>query len=358
MKKYLFVSLVAVLSACACGKNNNNNQGSTPDPVVDPVEEFTLDSYNGHFVQAISDAYEVFEETGSLPTTVNVEGLEYSKGKYTLAACLLLDKIEKEPDTWQEEDIDATPVAFGDEYRWNTFDPDVIDMQHIRYMASRMVAFAQERKQLPNYVTFPSDDESNPGYMPQLTIVVTKHDNMMNLRAAMVVLARTFNYFVKNKGTWPEEVSAWPSTYLDATANCPIDDPVVIAARDEAIKDLPADATLRQKAEAIYEYARDAWEWEDYMNTKKGAVGTIKAKGGNCCDLTHATVAMCRATGIPARYLHGQCYYSHVIGHVIPEIYVDGKWWIADPTNNDSTWGTPKWKGMETFNGRYYQLEF
>ena len=44
--------------------------------------------------------------------------------------------------------------------------------------------------------------------------------------------------------------------------------------------------------------------------------------------------------------------------HVIPEIYVDGKWWIADPTNNDSTWGTPKWKGMETFNGRYYELEF
>ena len=40
------------------------------------------------------------------------------------------------------------------------------------------------------------------------------------------------------------------------------------------------------------------------------------------------------------------------------KIYVDGKWWIADPTNNDSTWGTPKWKGMETFNGRYYELEF
>ena len=67
---------------------------------------------------------------------------------------------------------------------------------------------------------------------------------------------------------------------------------------------------------------------------------------------------MCRATGIPARYLHGQCYYSSVEGHVIPEIYVDGKWWIADPTNNDSTWGTPKWKGMETFNGRYNVLEF
>ena len=133
---------------------------------------------------------------------------------------------------------------------------------------------------------------------------------------------------------------------------------MVIAARDAALKGLPADATVRQKAEAIYKYARDEWEWENYSNTRKGAVGTIKAKGGNCCDLTHATLAMCRATGIPARYLHGQCYYSSVTGHVIPEIYADGKWWIADPTNNDSTWGTPKWKGMKTFNGRYNELEF
>lgn len=352
MKKYLFVSLIAILSACACGKNNQD-----PDP-VDPVKEFSLDSYNGAFVQAISDAYEVFEKTGSLPNTVNVEGLEYSKGKYTLAACILLDKIESEPDTWQDKEIEVDYVPFGDEYRWNTFDPDVIDFQHIRYMAGRIRGYASSNKQLPNYVTFPSGDESSPGYMPQLTMVVTKHDNMMNLRAASVVLARTFHHFVKKEGVWPEEVSAWPASYLSSVSNCPVDDPVVIAARDEAIKGLPANATALQKARAIYEYARDKWEWENYMNTKKGAVATIKAKGGNCCDLTHATVAMCRATGIPARYLHGQCYYSTVTGHVIPEIYVDGKWWIADPTNNDSTWGTPKWKGMETFNGRYYQLEF
>jgi transglutaminase-like putative cysteine protease len=68
---------------------------------------------------------------------------------------------------------------------------------------------------------------------------------------------------------------------------------------------------------------------------------------------------MCRAAGIPARYLHGQCYFSSgVIGHVIPEIYVDGKWWICDPSNNSATFGTPTWKGMETFNGRYNELEF
>ena len=339
----------ALVATCACHEK--------PEPDPDPV--FTLDSYNGHFAQAISDAYDVFEETGSLPTSVNVEGLSYNKGRYTIAACLLLERILANPDTWQEGEIELFAAAFGDEYRWNTFDPDVIDFAHIRYMAGRLVKYAQDNGSLPNYVTFPSDDPTSPGYMPQLTMVVTKHDNRMNLRAAMVVMARVINYFVKNEGKWPEEVSSWPSTYLRAVRNSPIDAPEVIAARDAALKNLPANATERQKAEAIFAYARDEWEWENYMNTSKGAVGTIKAKGGNCCDLTHATLAMCHAAGIPARYLHGQCYFkSGVIGHVIPEIYVDGKWWICDPSNNSSTFGTPTWQGMETFNGRYYELEF
>ena len=344
---------MAVCLACAC---NKNKQDGPDDP---KPAEFKLDSWNGQFVKGISDSYDNFEAEGKLLPTINVEGLTFNKGKYIIAGCMLLEKILANPDTWQEEDIDVPYAAYGDrEYRYNTFDPDEIDFAHIRFLAKFILDSTLVNKGLPDYVTFPSDDITSSGYLPQLTMVVTKHDNMMNLRCYMVVIARLFNYFVKHEGEWPESVSSWPASFLDSTTNCPIDDPVVIAARDAALKGLPADATVRQKAEAIYKYARDEWEWENYSNTRKGAVGTIKAKGGNCCDLTHATLAMCRATGIPARYLHGQCYYSSVTGHVIPEIYADGKWWIADPTNNDSTWGTPKWKGMKTFNGRYNELEF
>ncbi len=358
MKKFLFAILACLIAiaSCACQKNDQDKTKKTDEPEV----TFSLDSFNGRFVEGIAKAYDSFEESGSLPATINVEGIKYSKGKYILAACILLEKIHQEPDTWQKEDIDITSAAFSDvEYKYNTYDPDVIDMNHIRFLASTIASYAQKNKGLPNYVTFPSDDTSSPGYLPQITMVVTQHDNMMNLRAYMVVLSRLFNSYVKNEGVWPEEVSSWPASYLDATRNCPIDDSVVIAARDAAISGLPANATDRQKAEAIFAYARDEWEWENYNNTKKGAVGTINAKGGNCCDLTHATLAMCRATGIPARYLHGKCYFSSgEIGHVIPEIYVDGKWWIADPSNNNATFGTPTWQGMATFHGRYNELEF
>lgn len=353
MKKFLFTLLAGSFLLLACG----NDKPVEPDGPDTP--EFSLDSYNGHFAQAISGAYESFEKNGSLPVTVNVDGIKYTKAQYTLVACMLLESIQSSPDTWQEGEIDVLNAASGDEYRWNTYDPDTIDLQHISYMASRILAFAKEKGSLPNYVTFPSGDNSSPGYMPQLTMVVTKHDNLMNLRACMVVLARTINYYVTNGGKLPAEVSSWPSSYLEDVRNCPSGDPVVKAATDAALAKLAAGASEREKAEAIFAYARDEWEWENYMNTRKGAVKTINEKGGNCCDLTHATLAMCHCAGIPARYLHGQCYFSSgVIGHVIPEIYVDGKWWICDPSNNSATFGTPTWKGMETFNGRYYELEF
>ena len=114
------------------------------------------------------------------------------------------------------------------------------------------------------------------------------------------------------------------------------------------------------RAKAIFEYARDEWEWLNYNNTSKGAVGTIQDKGGNCCDLTHAIVAMSRAAGIPARYRHAQCQYaSGVIGHVIAEIYVDGVWYPADASNNENTFGNHEaWSHMATFNGRYNELPF
>lgn len=343
-----------VCAACGCAKKVN------PTPEEPEVPVFKLDSYNGHFVQALSDAYDTYEAEGALPGSVNVEGLTYVRAKYVMAACMLLEKIDADPEHWQDTDIELTDAAFGNDYRNNTYDPDVIDMAHVRYMASRVLTYTQSHAgSMPNCVTFPSDDPSSPGYLPKLKMVVTEHDNMMNLRACAVVLARVFNYFVKNEGKWPETVSSWPASYLDAVRNCPKDDALVKSTLDAALKGLASDASPRQKAEAIFKYARDEWEWENYSNTKKGAIGTINAKTGNCCDLTHATLAMCRAAGIPARYLHGQCYFSSgVIGHVIPEIYVDGKWWICDPSNNSATFGTPTWKGMETFNGRYNELEF
>ena len=114
-------------------------------------------------------------------------------------------------------------------------------------------------------------------------------------------------------------------------------------------------STVRQKATAIFNYARDEWEWENYYNTSKGAVGTINARGGNCCDLSHAVVAMSRLSGIPARYFHGQCQFSSgVIGHVVSQMFVDGEWLMADASNNSNSLGTVVFTG---YTGLHYYEE-
>ena len=112
MKHFFITALAcaATLFACAC---NSNKPTPEPEPEPEPEPSFTLDSYNGRFVEALAGAYDTFEKEGSLPPTVNVEGIKYTKGQYTIAACMLIGKIAANAETWQDEDIDVFAPAFS-----------------------------------------------------------------------------------------------------------------------------------------------------------------------------------------------------------------------------------------------------
>ena len=363
MRKFLFFILAGSLlfGACACNKSEENNE--EPEDVV---KEFTATKFNGFMVEGLAKAYDKFIETDEFPASVNVDGLNWSKGQYLASACLLLQKIQDDPEHWEDEEIDV-PVRMSNNttYANNTFEQDSISLEALTWAAAKAYTYAESHGAMPNYVSFGTI--TCPGRGQDSTFTYT-YDNPFKDGVKYIgnliwadygaALLRVFHYY-KHNSALPEKVCNWGSDYLRKTSNCAIDDPVVIAAKDAALSKLPENATQIQKVKALFEYARDEWEWEDYSNTSKGSVKTIKAKGGNCCDLTHATLAMCRAAGIPARYLHGQCYFSSgVIGHVIPEIWDGHRWWICDPSNNSATMGNPTWKGMNKFNGRYKELPF
>lgn len=367
MKKIAALLTALCLAGCfSCNKPDPDN-GNDPEPK--PQDEFKLNSYNGEFVIRLSEAYSTWEETNELPGSVNVEGMTYAKGQYVTAGLMILQKIMDDPEHWQDEDVEF-PVrcAWGNLTQNNTFEQDTLSLIAFRWAADRIVAYVEKNGITPNYCSFSTRSQAEPVDGVASPVVYTynydgdpdgtKYQGNLISRDYGVTICRIFSLYYKNHEL-PKKVSVWGTDFLHKVTNCETDSPVVIAARDAALSKLGADATPRQKAEALFFYARDEWEWENYSNTSKGSVKTIQAKGGNCCDLTHATLAMCRAAGIPARYLHGQCYFSSgVIGHVIPEIFVDGKWWVCDPSNNSATFGTPVWKGMKTFNGRYDELPF
>ena len=355
--------LAGLLAAYSC-------QPKPVDPIEKPEpdtpKEFVADSYNSYFVDALAGAYETFLEKDALPLTVTVEGIQYGKGQYMSAACLLLKRIQEDPEHWDEGEIDIPSLmSWGGNEQNNTFEQDTISLEALTWASEKIYNYAMEHKIMPNYCSFGTI--TCGGYGQDSTFTYTydkpfkdgvKYMGNFISRDYGTTLCRVFHYYRQNL-KFPEKVCTWGSDYLRKVNHCPIDDPLVLATLEDALKGLSADATPRQKAEAIFAYTRDKWEWENYSNTSKGALGTIKAKGGNCCDLTHATLALCRAAGIPARYMHGQCYFlSGIIGHVIPEIWADGRWWICDPSNNSATWGHPTWKGMNKFNGRYNELPF
>ena len=144
--------------------------------------------------------------------------------------------------------------------------------------------------------------------------------------------------------------------YLQPTKNCQVNDPKIKAL---AKKLTNGKKTTYQKAAAIFQWVNDHTTYSRYNNSHKGAIGTLNAKTGNCCDLSHLVVALERAAGIPARYVHGSCFFYHrgqYEGHVWAQIYVNGKWYNADASDYRNTFGVVKnWntKTVITRGGNY-----
>ena len=134
------------------------------------------------------------------------------------------------------------------------------------------------------------------------------------------------------------------------------------------VQSLAADLAIGTKtkyarAVNIFNWVRDHISYSFYYNTKYGASGTLKNLKGNCADTAHLVVALARASGLPARYKHGTCYFivsQHWYGHVWANIYVNGKWYAADATSSRNTFGVIRnWDTSNfTLHGTYNTLPF
>lgn len=145
--------------------------------------------------------------------------------------------------------------------------------------------------------------------------------------------------------------------YLIATKNCQVD--------DESIQLLSADITKNcktnlQKAVAIFNWVRYNIDYVFYYNTKNGAKKTLSKKSGNCVDQSHLLVALCRASEVPARYVHGKCVFvgGNTYGHVWTQILVNNVWTIADSINSKNSFGViNNWNSCK-IHGKYNEISF
>ncbi|MCR5518760.1 MAG: hypothetical protein K6F21_00350 [Bacteroidales bacterium] len=310
-------------------------------------------TYTGEELLApLAATYDEFLKEDLMPKTWEVCGETLTQGYYYEAMCRLLADIAKGGDTWKTTTYKLDRCIYsGSSSQYETYAPDQIDLEKILWINDRQYTYASNHnKVFANYCTV--------------------DNSYFSLTRSTVVSARFLHAFYK-EGSFPETVSSWQSDFLrdlnydsgattsTGTESCSLNDPAVIAARDAAIE---GKTTTMEKAIALFEYARDQWEWMDYNNTRKGALKVIAGKEGNCCDLSHGLIAMSRSAGIPARYVHGpQTYYpsGNIYGHVWAELYVDGKWYTCDASNNECTFDTPKWiLEKSEIRGKYKDLPF
>jgi len=95
--------------------------------------------------------------------------------------------------------------------------------------------------------------------------------------------------------------------------------------------------TDNAKAKAIWKWMRDHIKYADYSCTKKGALGTLNARKGNCADQTHLYMSLAGSVGLQVR-----C--NHIKNHFYPETKLNGKWFATDTTTSKG-WGNHAMNG-------------
>lgn len=118
--------------------------------------------------------------------------------------------------------------------------------------------------------------------------------------------------------------------YLTHTEMCEVDSPAIQtrARRLEALE----EKTI-EKIHVLWDEIQSIPFFHEPKADAKSALEVIKEGKANCVGKSHIFIALCRATGIPARLV---CGLAPTTGHGWPEVYIEKKGWVKfEPTHSN-----------------------
>ena len=71
-------------------------------------------------------------------------------------------------------------------------------------------------------------------------------------------------------------------------------------------------------------------------SVKTSAIDAFQDRQGVCQDHSHVFIAMCKALGLPARYVSGYLFVpntSHLASHAWAEVFIENTWYSFDTSN-------------------------
>jgi transglutaminase-like putative cysteine protease len=224
-------------------------------------------------------------------------------------------------------------------------------------VASTVQGFMEKNHRAPNYAGSSKGRISYESLVYSISRILSFYSK--NGRLPKTVTVTRLASSLKNRPENDPYSGESTARYLASSANCPVDSPEIRSLASEITGGLTSTFS---RAEAIFGWVRDNINYSFYYNTKYGAVGTLKNRTGNCVDHAHLLVALARAAGIPARYVHGTCNFTsgNVYGHVWAQLLVGDTWYAADATSSRNSLGVVNnWNtSSAVIKGIYASLPF
>lgn len=92
-------------------------------------------------------------------------------------------------------------------------------------------------------------------------------------------------------------------------------------------KELKKGMSKRQQVLQLMRFCRDARDQGVKVDIDGGSEEELLKRGGGMCnEISRVFICLCQIAGIPARL-----YSAHITGHMMAEVYADGKWGFIDP---------------------------
>ena len=287
-------------------------------------------------IAASKNVKNYIETNKKLPAYVNIGSTKFTNAQYLYVASKAIVNLKKgsTSDLYVFE-MKSPSNPGSDATLGNLYDYESV--------AKNVVSYSDSNAALPNSASSKVGTIGYNGLVYTFSNVLTYYGNSKSLPGYATVKA--YSYSVD-------------PAYLAATANCQVNNAQIKAL---AAKLTSGKSSDWDKASAIFNYVRDHTSYSFYYNTRYGAVGTLNSGQGNCVDHAHLCTALFRAAGLGARYVHGTCTFSYsgsVYGHVWSQVYVNGKWVVADASSNRNSLGNHVSWSSGSIHGYYTSLPF
>ncbi len=296
---------------------SGDNSGNEPG---DDSVSFTIDQIKSAAVWVKA----FVEANGKLPDSVTIASKQVSMSQLLQLLTSSVLQINQGVTTpIKLLDVGSAPNPSGAIVSGNVSKSEYLKV------ASNLLAFIDSKGRAPNWGVYSLGNVQFDYLVYSYSKIMDFYATNKRLPSYAIIKTAEMGY----DSSIPEELLI----YLQETKNAQSTNATIIALAKSITNGL---TTNYEKADAIFKWVRDNLSYSFYYNTKYGATGILQTLDGNCIDHSHLIVALSRSVGIPARYGHAQCKFSSMtVGHVWAELYVNGKWYIADATSSRNTLG-------------------